>query len=424
MSQAGKAVTDGLGSGRLTVRPLARITRLVRAYPVTVAIALPYAILILPGAIVNDNPAIWFILGTFMIAFLTTFFVETLSLVVDRGKASSELIAPAYRTRATAVFRVGLWVMFVGLAAGISTALMGVGTIDAAIGRSTVTSSPIVTLLGLLGSWEVVGIGLITWACAGALVSRKKYFVYVLVAIGLKFVHVMILGITVQLWRFLICVFFLLIYFQLIRLRVVMIAMMIAIIAWPLFFEARNEIRSDRGVTVATNVNATDRLRYDLQIAKAQGIEPGVDLGQPDSLIEILRYGALPRFLDSNRAEVSTGRLINQYLGGTSTSAFTFLPITTSYVLGNWYGTVMLYAFWTIFTAILLRHGRGVTPHRVVIFSLLLVGPLNWFTIFPDSAIGFVQDIVSTIPVFFVLLLVRSQRGALRIDKKNTRGRT
>lgn len=390
---------------------IGRFTRAIRRYPVTASVVMPYALLILPSGIINDNPALGFIIGVFFIAFLTSLIIETFLGFVD-SKGSERTRAPRdFSPYKVFISRLGVFLTFFGLSASLITASLGVGTIDSVVGISTASSSAFVTLLALLSGWDIVGTGLVMWARANGALGGKRFYTIVLAALAMKFVHVIMLGITVQLWRYLICVFFLLIYFKLIKFRTIIAVMIIVLIAWPVFFQARNDIRADRGIAVSAQVDASDRLRYDLQIARAEGIPPGIDIGQLDNPLEILRFGLIPRFLDSDRGEVSTGRLINQYLGGTATSAFTFLPVTTSYVLGDWYGTVALYAWWSFFTFVLLRNGRRTSPYRVAIFAILLVGPLNWFTVHPDSAIGFLQDCVAALPIFVLMAFHMRQRS-------------
>lgn len=399
----------------LTLRPdEGRFTRAVRRYPVTASVAMPYALLILPSAVINRNPSLGFIVGVFLIAFVTAFLVETFLAFVDARSPDRAIRQRDFSDHKKFIRSLGVFLIFFGLSASLATASMGVGTIDSAVGVSTASTSGLATILGLLSGWDVVGTGLVVWSRANGAMKRRSFYLVIIVALGLKILHVIMLGITVQLWRYLICVFFLLIFYKLIRFRTIVAVMLIVLVVWPVFFEMRNQIRSERGIAVSAQVDAADRLRYDLQIARADGIPPGIDIGQLDDPIEILRFGLIPRFLDSDRSEVSTGRLINQYLGGTSTSAFTFLPVTTSYVLGNWYGTVLIYGCWSIFTFLLVRNGLRGSPYRVVIFAMLLMGPLNWFTVHPDSAIGFLQDLVTASPILLLIAFHTRQRSRMK----------
>lgn len=388
-----------------------RFTRAIRRYPVTASVVMPYALLILPSGIINANPSLGFIIGVFFIALLTSLIIETFLAFVDSKAPERSSKQRDFGPHKVFITRLGIFLTFFGLTASLVTASLGVGTIDSVVGISTASSSAFVTVLTLLSGWDIVGTGLVVWSRANGALRSRTFYGIVLVALAMKLLHVIMLGITVQLWRYLICVFFLLIYFKLIKFRTIVVVMIIVLVAWPVFFQVRNEIRVDRGIAVSAQVDASDRLRYDLQIARADGIPPGIDIGQLDNPLEILRFGLIPRFLDSDRGEVSTGRLINQYLGGTATSAFTFLPVTTSYVLGDWYGTVGLYAWWSIFTFALLRNGRLASPYRVVLFAILLMGPLNWFTVHPDSAIGFLQDCVAALPIFVLMAFHMRRRG-------------
>lgn len=395
-------------------------TRVMRTYPVTASVAMPYALLILPSAILNSNPSLGFIFSIFMIALTTTLLVESFFAFVDIRTTTRIYQEHDYSQSSRFIVRLGVFLVFFGLTASIATAAMGIGTIDSGLGITATNTSALGTVLSLLSGWDIVGTALVIWSRSRNYIGAKSFYFIILMAIGLKLLHVMMLGITVQLWRYLICVFFLLIYFKLMRFRTIIAAMIIVVIAWPIFFELRNTIREDRGVAVSSQVDASDRIRYDIQIARADGVPPGLELGQLDDPIQILRFGLIPRFLDQDRDVVATGRLINQYLGGTSTSSFTFLPVTTSYILGNWYGTIFLYAWWALFAFLLMRNGRRMGPYRVIIFALMLIGPLNWFTVHPDSAIGFLQDIVTAVPIM-VFMSFHSHHQTRRTNSSSSR---
>lgn len=414
MTQTEEEVSEA-GTGEAT--EVGRFTRFIRLYPVTASVIAPYALLIFPSAILNANPSLAFLFGVFLIATLTTFFVESFLPLVHSDASPVHKPRRNYDHDSRFIVRLAIGLMYFGLVASIITASMGIGTIDSAVGISSASTSSLGTILSLLSGWDIVGTGLFVWSRAQGYVRSRVFLLIISSAIALKLMHVVMLGITVQLWRYLICVFFLLIFFKLIRFRTIIAVMIIVVVAWPVFFEIRNNTRSDRGVAVSEDVDASDRIRYDLQIARADGIPPGLDLGQLSNPLDILRYGLIPRFLDPDRGIVATGRLINQYLGGTATSSYTFLPVTTSYILGDWYGTVLLYAWWATFTFFLLRNGTRAGPYRTVLFAMLLVGPLNWFTVHPDSAIGFLQDLVAASPVL-IFMAFHLRQGAA---KRNTR---
>ena len=122
----------------------------------------------------------------------------------------------------------------------------------------------------------------------------------------------------------------------------------------------------------------------------------------------MFRYGLIPRVLDPDRPALATGTDINVYIGGTSDSAYTFLPLGTIYFLDAKSGIVFYYAGWALVGTALLRFGSGPGPARMIVFGLLMAGPLGWFSTYPDSMVGLLQGTVSITPI--VWLVARSAK--------------
>lgn len=385
-------------------------SRLLRRAPVSTQLAIPYTILIVPQALLYGNEHIGFILGILGLALAGSVPVEAMM----RTRRRQALLADSRRrldSYGGMLRSVALVACAVGQTSGIVSASFGVGTVAAQLGLIR-PLSPVGPLLSIFSSWTFSGAALLVGAYLVRQLTRRALHLCFLTVIVLECVRTAITTITASLISLTVYLVILAIFAGTFRLRDCVLAVVVVLLIWPAVYELRNEIRQESGVHVSAAVDAFDRLRYDQQISRAADIvEVPVDIGQPD-LQDTLRYGLVPRFLDPDRPTLSTGNRINVYLGGSNTSSFTFLPVTTLYVLQGPVATVGFYALLAMILAMVLRSGSRLTPSRLVIFGLVSAGPLSWFAGFPDSTIGCLQGLVASLPLLAVLHLARRHRSA------------
>ncbi|WP_420123069.1 hypothetical protein [Nakamurella sp.] len=397
---------------------------MLRRAPVTTQLAIPYGILILPQALLYGNEHIAFIVGILGLALAGCAPVE----VLLRTRRRDELLV-ASRERLESyggILRVvALLACAAGQASGIVSASFGVGTVAAQLGLIR-PLTPVGPLLSIFSTWTVSGAALLVAAHLAGQLTRRTLNLCFLIVITLEGVRTAITTITASLISLTVYLVILGIFAGTLRLRTCVLAVVAVLLIWPSVYELRNAIRQESGVHVSASVDAFDRLRYDQQISRAADIvDIPIDIGQPD-LPDTLRYGLIPRFLDPDRPTLSTGNRINVFLGGTQTSSFTFLPVTTLYVLQGPLATVAFYAVLAIILAIALRSGSRLTPWRLIVFGLVSAGPLSWFAGYPDSTIGCIQGLVAALPLLAVLHLARRRRMLPSPDapRRWTRGRS
>lgn len=387
------------------------VSRLLRRAPVTTQLAIPYGILILPQALLYGNEHLAFILGILGLALAGCGTVET---VVRTRRRDAFLVVSRRRLESYGgtLRVVALLACAVGQASGIVSASFGVGTVAAQLGLIR-PLAPVGPLLSIFSTWTVSGAALLVGAYLAGRLTRRTLHLCFLAVIVLEGVRTTITTITASLISLTVYLVVLGIFAGTLRLRTCVVAVVAVLLIWPTVYEIRNAIRQDSGVHVSTSVDAFDRLRYDQQISRAADIpQVPIDIGQPD-LQDTLRYGLVPRFLDPDRPTLSTGNRINVFLGGSDTSSFTFLPVTTLYVLQGPLATVVFYALLALILALALRSGSRLSPARLVIFGLVSAGPLSWFAGYPDSTIGCLQGLVAALPLLGVLHLARRHRPAL-----------
>ncbi|TDB79765.1 hypothetical protein [Micromonospora sp. KC721] len=376
---------------------------IVRHYPVTVVVLAPYALLIVPLAVLHANPDTGFVLRLLGAALLGTVAVETAALALRRRRWRPGVgaVNASYRH----VYLAARIVAVVGVLASITGAQAGHGTIFTQL-TADVAASPVTRVTSLAAGWSYLAFALLLASYLGGHAPRRRVLCWVGFLVAGQIVTVTATGITSPAFGYLsflaaagaVC--------GLLRAREVVVVGVVLLVAWPTLFTLRNELRVEGGVSVAADVTASDRLRLDLQLAEVAQHDAPVDVGQP-GITDFARYGLVPRMLDPDRPPLSTGALINQYLGGSATSAYSFLALGNVYFIEGWSGVPLYYAGWAAVAVLLLRARGTPGPVRLTLFCFVLAGPLLWSSSHPDSMIGFLQHTVSALPV---LLLLRRTR--------------
>jgi hypothetical protein len=388
--------TSALASRRRMPTPV----ELLQRYPVTAAVSSPYIALILPIAVLNDNPQTGFIVRVLSLALVGALVVETLLLPLPTPGTYVPQIADAKASSAD-VFAIARLTAIVAIAADVMYAALGGGTIVTQVGGA-VQSSTLVNLVKLPSSWKYVSVGLLIVSYLRGHVSRGGFLRWTATLLGAQVVVAYLTAITSAVISYAVFVAFTGTLFGIIRIRQVVVGTAVLLLLWPTIFAVRNDLRESSGFQVATEVSAGDRLRFDLQVTQAATHQVPVDVGQP-GITEILAYGLVPRALDPDRPPVATSAKINRYLYGNEKSSYSFLPLGDLYFLEGPLAVSLFYGVWALIVALLLRYRGGPGSLRASLLCLAMALPLGWFSIFPDSVIGFLQGAVAALPVYGVL---------------------
>ena len=383
-----------------------RVSRLLRRAPVTTQLVFPYALLIVPQAVLNANPHLDFIIGVFGLGLVGALAVE----IFARPRRWAPNLESSFRHLANygGVLRLtAILACVVGQVSAVSAASLGAGTVAAQLGISR-TAPPLASALSIFSTWTYSGAALMVGAFLAGQVSKRSLHIWFLAILALEAYRASITTITASLVSLAIYLVVLAIFAGTLKWYHCAIVVVLVLLVWPTVYDLRNEFRRDSGVKVSTSVDAYQRLRYDEQITRAAAIpNVPIEIGQPNAE-DIFRYGLVPRVLDPDRPNLSTGSKINAFLGGSASSSFTFLPLTTLYVLEGATRTIAFYAVLAVVLLLTLRGGTFLTPTRLVIFGLISSGPLDWFAGYPDSTIGALQGMVAAVPL---LLLLHAFRG-------------
>lgn len=381
---------------------------IMRRLPVTTWILAPYLVILIPFAVINGNHGIWFLLRVVAIAVAGTFLVDlTLGGMGSRAKKRR---GPGNFGRG--LFYLAFVAILIGSAVTLAAAMAGKGSVAAQIGLTGGAAGPIGVLDSLFGVWVNAGIALLVAAYYYGVCTRAEVLIVTAVALVAHAAASYFTQITQSFFNLAIFVAMFFVLFGVIKIRHLLVSVVLVLVTWPTIFAVRNTMRLATGIVVDDSVSAFDRLRFDEQFARAQELPVPLEVNAPGflqdpSVADYLRYGIIPRFMDPNRDVVSTGAIINLALGGDSTSTYTFGPVTTIYVLQ---GAMYLFLFYLVLALLVnlaWRGGNRLTPVRIMILAFLLSGPLGWFSILPDAAIGFGQAMVASIPLLVVLRLLR-----------------
>ncbi|WP_432905524.1 hypothetical protein ACQP1S_10035 [Micromonospora matsumotoense] len=382
------------------------VGQLLRCYPVSFLVLAPYALLILPMAVVNDNPRTGFIMFLVGLALLGTVTVETFCLLLGRPDPQWRRGMRQATARHPGIYPVARLVVLISIGAELLGAHLGEGNLVAQISGET-ADTPMVAVTKLFSGWAALGFALLVASHLGGYLSKAKLCAWLGALVVSKAVVTVLTALTAPLIAF---VFFAVtagVVCGVFRLRYLMVGTLMLVLLWPAMFDYRNGLREDQGVAVDDAVTATDRMRLDRQLTVVSETEVPVDLGQPEG-VDYLRYGLVPRILDPDRPALTTGQQINQYLGGSRTSASNFLLLGNMWFFDGPDGVVAVHAFWAGFVALLMRWRGRPGPARLSLVCLVFSDALLWSGTYPDSMIGFVQHVVSAMAVFSLLWLARS----------------
>ncbi|WP_329008304.1 hypothetical protein OG271_21855 [Micromonospora rifamycinica] len=430
MNRSRVAFDPGPGSDVVAVRSVhpARAPRLerqgevigglLRCYPVSFLVLAPYALLILPMAVLNDNPRTGFIMVLVGLALLGSVSVETACLFLGRPDPQWRRGMRRATARYPRLYPVARLVVLISIAAELSGAYLGEGNLVAQISGET-SDTPMVALTKLFSGWAALGFALLVASHLGGHLSKAKLYGWLGALVGTKAVVTVLTALTAPLIAF---VFFAVtagVVCGVFRLRYLVFGTLMLVLLWPAMFDYRNGIREDQGIRVDDAVTATDRMRLDRQLTVVADTEVPVDLGQPEG-VDYLRYGLVPRILDQGRPALMTGQQINRYLGGSRTSASNFLLLGNMWFFDGPVGVVAVHAFWAGFVALLLRWRGRPGPARLCLVCLVFSDALLWSGTYPDSMIGFLQHVVSATAVFILLWLTRGL--PVRVPARPARG--
>jgi hypothetical protein len=391
----------------VAVKPPSSALRLLRRFPTTSSVLAPYVLLFLPLAIWNDNPQTDFVIRTGGLAAAGAFLVEAaVALVVlgeRRARRPTAARADVLRSRwfGSRVAVVARAVTVISIVANLSSVLLGGGTLRAQV--DSAVPSGVLTVLSPFVSWAYVAVALLIAANALGGMTRWTAVRWLLVLVATQVVMAYLTNLTARATVFLVLLATLAVLTRLVPRSWILAGAATCAVVWPTVFEIRNALRRANGIDVSDAVSATDRLRFDEQITRAAQYGAGHDLGQPD-VWSALRYGFVPRFLDPGRPTISSGNLINEFLGGSSFSSYTFQPVATAWFFWGSLAVVLLYALYaTIVMGLRPWDHIARRPGAMIVLALMLGGPLSWFSTPPDVVVNMLQTFVSTAPVFLVL---------------------
>lgn len=392
----------------MAVKPPSVPLRLLRRFPTTSIVLAPYALLFLPLAIWNDNPQTDFIIRTGGLAVGGAFLVEAAVALVVIGERRarrqqspvSVLTARWYGSRVAAVARV---VTVTSIVTNLTSVLLGGGTLRAQV--DSAVPSGVLTVLSPFVSWAYVAVALIIAANALGGLSRWGAVRWLVALLATQAIMAYLTNLTARATVFLVLLATLAILTRLVPRSWILAGAAACAVIWPTVFEIRNALRRANGIDVSETISATDRLRFDEQIGRAAQYGAGHDLGQPD-VWSALRYGFVPRFLDPDRPTISSGNLINEFLGGSSISSYTFQPVATAWFFWGPLAVVLLYGLYaTVIMGLRPWDRIARRPGALIVFALMLGGPLSWFSTPPDVVVNMLQTLVSTTPVLLALRL-------------------
>jgi hypothetical protein len=387
------------------------------ASSVSALLALQYGALVIWPAFTNHSPYLKAMLGMVTIGIVSAFAGERIVSVITYRSKPKEVSGWSWCTPKAAGT-----VLALGLIALILSPFLGIGTYSTQVGATNRSLlAPAVTPLLLL---VPIGVAMLLFCFLQETASRKFVLGWLGVAIIAHAGYSVLIFRTAPLAAFTLSTLAACVVVGVVRARMIVIAMVAATLMWPTFYAIRNADRQGLGGdSYGQAVSASDRLREDLLMQDAIRIGRPVDIGQA-SILDTLRYGLVPRIIDSGRPDVSTGGKLSAVLGGSSRSSSTFTILGNIYSLGGGLSGLIAAPFLVAGGVVLLL--RRTNPLTLAL-ALGTWTSLVWIeSTWPDGLAGTLQILPSALVVFGVVRacqFVDSELASRLVSLEETRHR-
>jgi hypothetical protein len=307
--------------------------------------------------------------------------------------------------------------MLIGLVAFAVSSGLGYSTYSNQV--SAGQFAKLASLFSPFTSWALIGGVLLIYCARQGAISRLQLLVrlglagffhlavgiYVTAIIAPSFVFAFSLGVG-------------LIMSRLVKPRWLLVGLLIATLAWPPIWGLRNGARLQSGLSRAqvAGETAQDRLKLDSLLALAEDVE--LPKGSAPSLLDVLRFGLVPRIFDPGRGYLSMSQVFNRVVGGTERSALSFTLFGDLYVVGGWNLLIIYLVVVSGVTGTLFRRRDpySLVTGVLVVSSLMSEGPS-----FPDSIAALLQSLSSLVgAIIFIRLWVAASISWPRLHARTT----
>jgi hypothetical protein len=294
-------------------------------------------------------------------------------------------------------------VMLIGLAAYAISSMLGYSTYLTQV--ATGHFAALASVFSPFTPWALIG-GVFMIACArhGDL-SRKWLLIWLASAVAFHVtISLFVTAITAPSFLFASSLGVGLIVSRILKPRWLPIGLLVATLAWPFFWHLRNETRLESGLSRAQVVGEApqERLKFDSSLALAEHVK--LPNGSVPSVLDLLRFGLIPRVFDTGRGYLSTSQVFNRAVGGAAQSAQSFTLFGDLFVVGGWSLLIVDLVAVSVVTGVLFRRRE---PLGLVVGVLVVNGFVSLTATFPDSVPTFLQDLLSLVgAVIFILAWV------------------
>lgn len=378
--------------GRPIVADPARMS--IERFPVTILASVQFlAMIVIPAALKGTEP-FGLIAGICATMVGVAFYVELMMQPLAMPRSNPKAVAPKAS--------VTVWV--IGMAATVITTLGGRGSYAVQIGL--VEQSPLTSAMAPFTNWLIFGVALLLWGFRRGDVTRSAASWAVLITCLISLWEGLTRAILGQSIAFIVTVLILAVLARLVRVRVIFVALLLIPLLWPPIYELRDSLRRATAGAM-TMVSANDplgRLQSDEQMAYVERLTP-LPLGlEPPSMVDLLRIGLIPGFLDSpDRPALDTGSRISVALGGQATNSQSATMLGNIYIFEGWVGVAVFGG--------LLALVLGMAIRRDNPWSFALVGVVYWSALsfnatYPDVIPRIAQMLLSMAAAYVVVRLV------------------
>jgi hypothetical protein len=373
-------------------------------FPVTILLALMYGMMAVLPALEHHTQPERLIVKLCCLAVAATFVMEFLFALL-----------PTYRSEGARRFNVSVEGSALVLITGfVAQALTVFTSSDYAAVATGTTGSGLATAVSPVQSWLTVGVVLFLWHWRHGHVTRRVGIGVLAVGLAMQLALLQQSGRSAPLAAFALTVLFVAVVVRAVRLRWVVAVVVIGVFAWPTLYGYRNTVRSEQvQPTGRVILPASQRLREDLNMGQLIWFNHlPVEYGQPSVATE-LRYGLVPRVLDSGRPALQTPAELSVALGSTATSSSTLTTLGEAYASNLWLGV----AFYLVPVALLMQLAlRRRSPWGLLVAAALVTNAIWIESDYPDFVAATLQALVSLAGVWVAMRVVAvGRRSAMTL---------
>jgi O-antigen/teichoic acid export membrane protein len=376
-----------------------RPTLIIERFPVSILLAVQYGAMLVFPAIVHHTQPEHLMLTVCGVGIGIAFVIEIMMARIPPGNRE--------RPRAGVTPRSAAVIWMIGIVA--QTGVVLIGKVSFGTQLSGGSHSHLTSLFTPLSTWLYFGPVMFLWLWRQGRVTRAAVWVVLGLSESWQLLLALRTAVTYEVATFALAMTCIAVLVRFIRLRWVVLSIALIPVLWPPLYHLRNDTRQSQTAAypISGEAPASQRLREDLNFAHILDLPEVPDSSIRPSLLTEVRFGLLPRFIDSGRSDLQTAKVLSAAEGGNGNSAATLTTLGDAYALQGWWGVALLVASLTLAMGIAVRRR---SPWGYMLASILVFSGIWIESTYPDCLAAVLQASVSLVVMAIAITILRLNR--------------